>query len=95
MQITDHAKKRWEERFNRLDIHEQFERATCRIGSKLRKKILKKCPGHQEKQQDRIMRRTPDGIVFILAGDDTIITVLDFRDFGDTRKIPHKRRTKK
>lgn len=86
MHITQHAAERWRERFPDLDMNEQIESATCRIGRKMRIKIKSSCPRHTRfctrAYKGRYFKMTKERIVFVIAGrpgDQRVVTVLDFR----------------
>lgn len=83
MIVTKHARARWSERFDGLDIFKEFEGARYKVGQKLRKRIRRACPGHliylSRNFNGRYLAKTKDGIIFVMGANDLIITVLDFR----------------
>lgn len=83
MTITDHAYKRWLERFPELNLVDEYAKAKRRVGKKMRIKIRESCPKNTQyctrKFNGRYMRMTNEGIVFVVAPPETIITVLDYR----------------
>lgn len=78
MQVTEHARQRWTERFPGSSLEETYGRAQ-RVGNKSRKRIRDSCPAH-ERYMSRVFKgryflRTGDGVVFVMAPGETIITV--------------------
>lgn len=83
VKLTNHARKRWQQRFAKLNISEQYSNAG-RPNKKLLKQIKATCPGHHHCRKSRTsngryFRATKDGIVFVVAPPETIITILDYR----------------
>lgn len=83
MRLTKHARERWIQRFPELDIAVEYCNARNRVGKKMRKMVKETCPRNLfycgKTFRGRYMRMTPQGIIFILAPPETVITVLDFR----------------
>lgn len=81
--VTNHASQRWAERFPDLDIQSEYDSARYKLGKSFKKKVKATCPQHLEycgrEFNGRYMLRTKEGIVFVVAVPETIITVLDFR----------------
>jgi len=81
MIVTKHARIRWKERFPDKDIWAEFSNATINIKKKTKKKILAKCEQNAWYYEDgfkgRYMVKNRDGVVFVVAPPETIITVLD------------------
>ena len=81
--ITEHAKRRWAERFPGLDMHSYCAGAR-RVGKKKKKIIKASCPEHAKqgwfgssfKGRYYLINQ---GVVFVMATGETVITVLDFR----------------
>lgn len=84
MRITRHAKQRWAERFPELDLEEVYEHARYRrVGKKTKRMVAAACPAHKHYCSGlfngRYLRMTREGILFVVAPPETIITVMDFR----------------
>lgn len=82
-EVTAHAAKRWAERFSALDIQAEYHRAK-RVGKKRKRKIRERNRAAYEQWhtgifKGRVLRVTPEGIVFVVAmmpdRPDVIITV--------------------
>lgn len=82
LEITQHALDRWQERFPELDIHLEYA-CTKRCGPRMRKRVKQSCPEHvkfcDRQFRGRYLVSTKEGIVFVMAYPEIIITVLDFR----------------
>lgn len=80
MKLTEHAVKRWNERFSGLDIETEYLKARQRVGKKTKRKIKETCPlnAHycNHEFNGRYMKMTKEGIIFVIAPPETIITVL-------------------
>ena len=82
MIITKHAQERWTQRFPGMCLDETIRIATKPLSKKLRNHIKKGKSkeyyiGHPN--NNRYMRSTRDGIVFVLEPPNTVITVMDLR----------------
>ena len=74
MTITDHAKKRWMERFPDLDLLNEWYKSRL-AGKKRIRQIKKQCPNHDMNGFKGYYYMTTKDIVFVVAPKEIIITV--------------------
>lgn len=83
MYVTKHAAERWALRFPGRDLQAEYARTSRNVGRKTRRRIRESCPRHaayaKASNRGHYYRQTPEGIVFVMAPPETLITVLDLR----------------
>lgn len=77
---SDHALERWQERFPNTDRDFAYANAR-RVGRKVKAKIKRSCPVESRRWMShgfmgRYFLINRDGIVFVMAAPETVITVL-------------------
>lgn len=99
LQMTNHAKERWNERFKNLTAEHEF--SLTRKPTKVEiSNISKQCPEHVSIMKNKntyglFYRISPKNIVFVCNREGVIITVFPYRLLGDknmdlSRKIYRK-----
>lgn len=81
VKVTYHSFTRWCERFPERDLAEEYDRAVFRLTNAERKGVRARCSLDKNKEycnrdnDQRFMRKTRDGIVFVVDRQDVVITV--------------------
>ena len=92
MNITAHARERWNERFPGLCIEDEYS-SSSRAGKSIRKKIADSCPAHRSLVTNRFSGyyyrvAKKANAIFVCCFPEVVITVLVYRRPGSGRADP-------